>query len=180
MEFSELYKMLVKEMSAPWPDYSNPVKSTHRKWEECKYKSKKIKGFLSEQFGEVDVFLCVEQHSSRFFFFIKDNLWGTVEVSVLRNNGIQIRETLKCNSLGLYMSDVFKDFLLENFSYILSDSYHTSDGFSVYRRLAKDPSIKFTVIDSNTDVEITLENPEDLENYYGRDKQNFIYKIQKK
>jgi hypothetical protein len=28
MEFSELYKMLVKEMSAPWPDYINPVKYT--------------------------------------------------------------------------------------------------------------------------------------------------------
>jgi hypothetical protein len=68
MEFSELYKMLVKEMSAPWPDYSNPVKSTHRKWEECKNKSKKIKEFPSEQFGEVNVFLCTENNSNRFFF----------------------------------------------------------------------------------------------------------------
>ncbi len=172
--------MLVKEMSAPWPDYTNPIKSTHRKWEECKNTSKKIKGFLSEQFGEIDTFLCKENNTNRFFFFVKDNLWGTVDTQPLQNGGIQIKETLKCNSLGLYMSDVFKDFFLENFSYILSDSYHTEDGFSLYRRLSKDPVIKFTVIDSNTNNEITLENPEDLENFYGKGKQNFIYKIQKK
>lgn len=180
MEFSELYKILVKEMSAPWPDYSNPVKSTHRKWEECKNKSKKIKGFPSEQFGEVAVFLCTENNSNRFFFFVKDNLWGTVDTQLLQYGGVQIKETLKCNSLGLYMSDIFKDYFLENFSYILSDSYHTADGFSLYRRLSKDPVIKFTIIDSNTDEEITLDNPDDLDNYYGKGKHNFVYKIQKK
>lgn len=175
-----MYKFLVGEMSAPWPDYTNPIKSTHRKWEECKNTSKKIKGFLSEQFGEVDVFLCSESNSNRFFFFVKNNLWGTVDTQLLQYGGIQIKETLKCNSLGLYMSDIFKDYFLENFSYILSDSYHTADGFSLYKRLAKDPDIKFTVIDSNTEEEFELENPDNLNSYYDKGKHNFIYKIQKK
>lgn len=180
MEFSELYDFLVKEMSSPWPDYTNPAKSVRRKWEECKDNSRKIKGFLSEQFGEVDVFVCSENDINKFFFFVKENLWGTVETRLLQNKGLQIREALKCNSLGLYMSDIFKDYFLENFSFILSGEYHTEDGFTLYKRLAKDPSIKFTVIDSNTNNEIALENPEDLENFYGKGKHNFIYKIQKK
>lgn len=171
--------MLVGEMSAPWPDYTNPVFSANRKWKECEKDSRKIKGFISEQFGQVDVFLCSENDINKFFFFVGDNLWGTVETRLLQEGGIQIRESIKCVSLGLYMSDVFKDYFLENFSYILSDSYHTDDGFSLYKRLAKDSSLKFTIIDDNTKQQIELENPDDLKNYFGKGKHNYIYKIQK-
>lgn len=179
MKFSDLYEQIVKEMSAPWEDYVNPIPVAHGKWEECKRRSKKVKGFISEQFGEVDVFLCTENGISSFFFFVKDELWGTVETRILRDSGIQVQETIKCVNLGLYMSDIFKDYFLENFAYILSSSYHTTDGFSLYIRLSRDPSVQFTIVDENTKDEIKLDDPEDLKNYYGKDKKNFIYKIEK-
>ena len=180
MKFSELYNSLVAEMSSPWPDYSNPVRSAHLRWEDCKNKSKKIEGFLSEQFGEVVVFLCIEKDLNKFFFFVDDNLWGVVDTKLLQNGGIQIKETIKCVSFGLYMSDIFKDYFLENFHYILSDSFHTADGFSLYKRLANDSTIKFTVVDDNTNEEIVLNNSDELEKFYGKGKHNFVYKIQKK
>lgn len=179
MEFSDLYEMLVGEMSAPWIDYTNPSISANRKWKECEKDSKKIKGFISEQFGQVDVFLCSENDINKFFFFVGDNLWGTVETRLLKEGGIEMREIIKCVSLGLYMFDVFKDYFLENFSYVLSSEYHTKDGFSLYKRLAKDPSIKFTVIDNNTGQQIELKNSDDLNQYYGKGKHNYIYKIEK-
>lgn len=171
--------MLVGETSAPWPDYVNPASSAYSKWEQFKDDSKKVRGFLSEQFGQVDVFVFSDNHINRFFFFVGDNLWGTVETSLLEDSGIKIRETIKCVSLGLYMSDVFKDYFLENFVYILSDSHHTQDGFSLYKRLARDSSVKFTVIDDDTRQHIPLENPEDLKQYYGKGKHNYVYKIEK-
>jgi hypothetical protein len=111
---------------------------------------------------------------------VGDNLWGMVEAAILRDGGLRIKETVKCVSLGLYLSDIFKDFFLENFLYILSDSYHTSEGFSFYKRLAADPLIQFTVVDENTKEEITLKSSDELDNYYGRKKENFVYKISKK
>lgn len=171
--------MLLSEMSAPWPNFSNSIKYAHKKWENSKNESRKIEGFLSEQFGEVEVFLHTENDINQFFFFISDNLWGIVEAQLLKDGGLRIKETVKCASLGLYMSDVFKDFFLENFSYILSDSYHTESGFSLYKRLAKDSDIKFSIMDIDAKTEIILDNPENLKNYYGRGKDNFIYKIEK-
>lgn len=180
MQFSDLYKMLLGEMSAPWPDFHSPISYAKKKWEFAKDKSRKIPGFVSEQFGEVEVFLHTENHVNNFFFCVDDNLWGIVEASILRDGGLRIKETVKCVSLGLYMSDVFKDFFLENFLYILSDSHHTSHGFSLYKRLASDPIIQFIVVDENTKEEMTLNSPDELDNYYGRKKENFIYKISKK
>ena len=94
MEFSDLYKMLVGEMSAPRIDYTNPSISANRKWKECEKDSKKIKGFISEQFGQVDVFLCSENDINKFFFFVGDNLWGTVETRLLKEGGIEMREII--------------------------------------------------------------------------------------
>lgn len=86
--------MLVGEMSAPRIDYTNPSISANRKWKECEKDSKKIKGFISEQFGQVDVFLCSENDINKFFFFVGDNLWGTVETRLLKEGGIEMREII--------------------------------------------------------------------------------------
>jgi hypothetical protein len=179
MEFSELYKMLVGEMSAPWSDYVNPITTVQNRWNEYKAHCKKIKDFFTMYGAKIDVYLYDEEKLKRMFFISEDAPRGNINFYVLENGGIEIYEMIKGVPYEFHMSDVFKNYLLENFSFIISSSFHTKDGFGLYKRLAKDPFIKFTIIDSNTNEEITLENPEDLENYYGKDKQNFLYKITK-
>lgn len=180
MKFSDLYNALVAEMSAPWPDYVNPITTIQNRWQDYKDFSKKIKKFVTEYGADIDVYLYDKEPLKRMFFFSEDAPRANINFYVLDNGGIEISEVIKGVPYEFHMSDVFTNYLLENFSYVLSSSFHTNAGFSLYARLAKDPAIKFTVVDSNTNEEIILDNPKDLEKYYGKGKSNFIYKIQKK
>lgn len=179
MQFSELYKMLLTEMSAPWDSYVNPITTIQNKWEEYKNDSEKIIPFKTIYGTEIDVFLYNKHKLKRIFFITNDVPRGNVDFYVLKDGGIEIYETIKGVPYEFHMSDVFKNYLLLNFSYILSSTFHTREGFHLYKRLAKDKDIKLTVLDTNNQIEINLESPEELGNFYGTGKQNFIYKIEK-
>lgn len=180
MKFSELYNSLVAEMSSPWPDYINPVMTIQNRWKDFKDCSTKIEKFTTEYGADIDVYLYDKEPLKRMFFFTEDAPRANINFRVLANGGIEIDEIIKGVPYEFHMSDVFKNYLLKNFSYVISSSFHTNDGFSLYKRLANDPSIKFTVVDSNTEEEIILSNSSELEKFYGKGKHNFVYKIQTK
>jgi hypothetical protein len=180
MEFHSLYKILVDEMSEPWDSYVNPITTVQNKWQEYKHDSKQIVPFKTMYGTEIDVFLYDKEKLKRLFFITNDVPRGNVDFYLLKDGGIQIYETIKGVPYEFHMSDVFKNYLLLNFSYILSSTFHTKEGFHLYKRLAKDSDIKLTVVDTDKGTEIILNSPDELDNYYGTGKRNFVYKISKK
>jgi hypothetical protein len=166
-------------MSTPFTSYVNPGAVLDDKWEEDKDISTDFDSFKTKYGDLVLVKSCISD-LNRFFFFVNDTLRGLIEYVPIEDEGILVKETINVGSLGFYMSDIFKNFLLKHFRYILSDSYHTVEGFGVYKRLLKDSEIDFTVVDKNTKAEQKPETEEDLVKYYGKGKSNFIYRIQLK
>jgi hypothetical protein len=179
LKFQQFYNTLINEMSVPYSSYVNPESILENKWEED-YDITNDFGEFPTKYGDTVIVKQAISEVNRFFFFINDTLRGLVEYIPLKDNGIKIKETIKVGELGFYMSDVFTDFLLKNFSYIISDSFHTLEGFGVYKRLIKNSNIIFTVFNKKTNDEIIIDSEEELVSYYGKDKANFLYKIKTK
>jgi hypothetical protein len=174
--FDNFYKKMIEEMSSPFSSYVNPGGILDDKWEEYKNSVEHFYNFKT-RYGDFVEVKNVMLDRKIFFLFVNETLRGLIQYEPLQNNGVKIKETIKVGELGFYMSDVFKDFLLKVFSYILSDSYQTKEGFSVYKRLSNDKEVLFSILDLKTNNEISLNSSEELQNYYGIRKNNYLFKI---
>lgn len=179
MKFEAFYKKMIEEMSSPFSSYVNPGLSLEEKWKEDKDYAQ---DFFDYKNKHGDVIHVKNSHNDRniFFFFVNSSLRALIQYEPLQNNGIKIKETLKAGEYGLYMSEIFKDFLLSFFSYILSDNYHTKEGISVYKRLVKEQDLVVLVLNIKTQQETLITNPQDIDSYYGVDKSEFVFKVSKK
>lgn len=87
------------------------------------------------------------------------------------DGGIQIDAAYsKGGAWSGLVTRIYTDYLLNKYSFILSDNSHTESGFNIYRELVNIQSTKnitVSVVDQRTDEEIRIYNIKELEKYFG-------------
>jgi hypothetical protein len=171
---------LLFEMSVKIPTIKVDHSKHFKYWESVKNKTE----YLGERYVngvKVNIHCLHYGDIVEFFILIEDRLIFYIVGEIIHGNGIEMLESYKYGACGIFMSDVYKDFILDIFPFILSDIYHTKSGFSVYARLADEENIRVTIVDTSENKEFSLEKPEDIKEYFGgEDKARYVYKVAKK
>jgi hypothetical protein len=96
------------------------------------------------------------------------------------DDGLEISKCVRLSQTPIYMDDVYDKVILRYFEYILSDNLHTGQGYAIYKKLTMHDNINVSVYNYNTDkIVATNVKYDELDQYYGSGKGNFLFKISK-
>ena len=151
-----------------------------KRWEAIKQKTQEMPDVLEIYGNALNVHYLLNANICEFFFLLDNRLVFQVTAEILDDSGVEIIESCKFGASGMFMSDIYKHFLLKHFSYILSDMYHTDRGFAIYSILSKDDELITTIVDVDNNTEFPLDKPDDIRKYFGGDdKAQYVYKVKK-
>lgn len=184
-KFSKLYKRLLSEMSdvAITPEV-HPYETIKTYWELHKKNAEFIEDRIIDGKTKVGLWMYHPNNSDFVsFYFFRDSTYpvACINGDISTNGGFHIKETLKVGgAAGFFMSDIIKNFLLEEFEYVLSDRTHTARGFQVYEFLVNDPGIYFQIYDNDDKSLKEIKSIDELREYYGHDKGNYQFRVELK
>ena len=176
-----LRSKLVTEMSLSMrPITVDPFKYTEV-WDKSKHMSEFIE--TRKIFGtDFNIHLIQSNDHIRFFVFREEELSFYIEGFLEDDDGISIIMCAKVYSSGVPMEYLYKEFLLEHFKYILSDSLQTRKGFGVYVNLTIDSDVNVSVVDDDTGNLVQDDvSHKDIMKYHGSDPKhiNYVFKVTK-
>lgn len=177
MRYTKLVKKILKEMSAPWPDFSE--NDSYLNAAKVPENSNLIQT-ISLSGEKFQVFEYRYKNNTASIYVVDGNkkMRLTIRFGInSQDNSIRTTTVQKHSDSKFYYSDFIKKVLLTRYSYMLSDDSHTKASFGLYKRLASDPEVDLSVVDINTGKTIPVDNGEELEQYYGEGLEHFIYKV---
>jgi hypothetical protein len=184
MQYSKLVNKILKEMSAPWPDYTET--ESYLDAAKVPEHSTPIGIFsLSGQKYSVYEYRYKNKAASIYVTNSNKKMMMTIRLAIYENdNHIQISSIQKHKDAKFYYSDFIKKVLLKRYSYMVSDDSHTKASFAMYKRLASDPEVDLRVVDKRLPAmrmpnpdEIPINSGEELQKYYGVGLEHFVYKV---
>lgn len=183
LEFNKTFKELLTYQSIYAKHINDSPEKFNKLWNKNKNISKYI-GNFELQGIILNIYLIQLGDILEIYMFDDTNEYILIFLNFFLepNGGISIEYVWKRGATGINMSDIFSEFLLSHFKYILSDNTHTFRGLHIYQRLVNDPAIKVTVIDQLEHIEIPIMPNTSIQSYWGPEDRKFhyIFKIEKR
>ncbi len=168
-------------MSERIPDIKIDINKIRKDWEAVKHRATLLE--TATIMGvELDVYMTKSSDFYELFFMYDDDGNDIIALYVsfhsLPDDGIQMHTVTRVLSKGIFMHILYRDYLLKNFKYILSDDTHTSGGFGIYQRLADYPDLKVSVLKNGEVVEDDV-NALEMKKYWGGPEyRDYIFRVE--
>jgi hypothetical protein len=174
MTFEALYKMVSGDsIIIESPDYLEPINSIGREDEYLR-----IVNDLTRNYSPIATIYYTQEHPLKIYEILENDEHRIYVVSSERvlagmvyytefGDGITVHWAWNLPIFFNLIRLVYKDFLLDKYPFVMSDSFLTLKGFNMYKKMIHDKDLSIYTKDVFSGEEIITKTEKDLEDTYG-------------